>query len=200
MTPGTSVLDECGLFVDRPTAVTTYSGRVIDPVHPDPDDIDIEDIAHHLSQQCRFSGACDRFYSVAEHSLRVARLVDAEHKLAALLHDGSESYIADLAKPVKESGELCGYRLVEQRFEAAIQIKFDLPIGPWPAQVKAADHRMFQVEAKLLCPRGVGRFVEDIEIEGDEWPSCWSPRVAEGIFLDEFTHYYALRERQKEQA
>lgn len=201
MTPGTSfALDERGLFVERPSAITTFSGKVIDPISPDPNDIDIEDVAHHLSNMCRFTGATSRFYSLAEHSVRVARLVDDEFKLEAILHDASEAYIADIAKPVKESPAFSGYRLVEGRLEAAVQMAFRLPIGPWPSQVKKADHRMFEVEATFLCPKGVGKFVDDIGIaNSDEYPACWSPRIAEGVFLDEFTHYWAVRERQKEE-
>ena len=36
--------------------ITTYTGRHIDPVNPDPDMICIEDIAHALSLICRGNG------------------------------------------------------------------------------------------------------------------------------------------------
>lgn len=192
MTLGTT-LDERGLFVDRPTAITTYSGRVIDPIDPDPADICIEDVAHHLSNLCRFTGATERFYSVAEHSVRVASLVDPEYKLEALLHDASEAYVADIAKPVKESEEFSGYRDVEFHLEKAVRLAFGLPLSlplvHWPKQIKEADHRMFQVEAKILCPRGVGRFVGDITYSYREYPTGWSPNMAKSCFIDAFNDY-----------
>jgi len=42
--------------------VQTYSGRVFWPLDPKVEEIDIEDIAHSLSNQCRFSGHCLKFY------------------------------------------------------------------------------------------------------------------------------------------
>lgn len=138
---------------------------------------------------------------MAEHSVRVARLVDESHKLEALLHDAAEYVLSDIAKPVKSSPDFAGYRETEMLLERAVQRKFRLPLGPWAQEVKDADHRMFKVEASVLCPRGVGRFIGDIgEFNSDEYPSCWGPRVAEGIFLEEFTHYWGVRERQKEES
>ena len=61
--------------------ILTYSGIEFWPLDPRPEDVRIEDIAHALSMQCRFAGHCDRFYSVAEHSIRVADLVPREDKL-----------------------------------------------------------------------------------------------------------------------
>lgn len=77
--------------------------------------IRMEDIAHSLSMQCRFTGHCSRFYSVAEHSLLVARRVagalaeDATQTpflrawvtLKALCHEAAEAYIGDVARPLK---------------------------------------------------------------------------------------------------
>ena len=59
------------------TTIPTYTGKVFDPFNPDPNNIDIEDIAHHLSNLCRFVGSTFRFYSVAEHSLMISHLVRA---------------------------------------------------------------------------------------------------------------------------
>src|SRR6266496_1501995 len=83
-------------------AIMTYSGELITPLNPDPDDIQIEDIAHALSNQCRFSGHCKQFYSVAEHSCRVSDLCSYEHQLGGLLHDGTEAYLSDIARPIKQ--------------------------------------------------------------------------------------------------
>ena len=51
----------------------TFTGRQFFPLDPDPQDIDIVDIAHSLAMQCRYNGHTDRFYSVAEHCVHVSR-------------------------------------------------------------------------------------------------------------------------------
>lgn len=42
--------------------ITTYTGKHIDPLHPDPDMICIEDIAHALSLICRGNGQVKTFF------------------------------------------------------------------------------------------------------------------------------------------
>jgi 5'-deoxynucleotidase YfbR-like HD superfamily hydrolase len=95
--------------------IATYTGKLISCLDPRPEDIDIGDIAHALSLICRFNGHCNRFYSVAEHSVRVSVLAAelaeseslAEHlvtraALLGLMHDAAEAYPpGDLAGPVK---------------------------------------------------------------------------------------------------
>ena len=81
--------------------MTTYTGKKFYPLNPNPEDIDILDIAHHLSLICRFTGACRIHYSVAEHSVRVMSLVPKDQKLGALLHDSPETYMADLSRGLK---------------------------------------------------------------------------------------------------
>ena len=53
--------------------ITTYTGRHIDPLHPDPDMICIEDIAHALSLICRGNGQVKTFFSVGQHCINCAR-------------------------------------------------------------------------------------------------------------------------------
>jgi hypothetical protein len=76
------------------SVILTSTGKWFDVLNPDPALIDLQDIAGALSNLCRYGGHCDRFYSVAEHSILVSRLVrerTGENSLAglwALLHDG----------------------------------------------------------------------------------------------------------------
>lgn len=67
--------------------IQTFTGRQFWPLDPQPDHIDIADIAHALAHDCRFGGHCRRFYSVAEHSVLLSRAVAPEFRLAALMHD-----------------------------------------------------------------------------------------------------------------
>jgi len=70
-------------------------------------DISIEHIATALSHQCRFNGMIKEFYSVAQHSYLVARMLFYDYKdrklaKCGLLHDAAEAYIGDIITQIKE--------------------------------------------------------------------------------------------------
>ena len=120
--------------------IATFSGRYVDPLHLSPDDVNIEDIAHALANQCRFTGHTLEFFSVAQHSVLVMRTLPIEHKFWGLLHDASETYLSDVARPLKQDpyfGQ--AYRGAEGRAMRAIASAFDLP-WPEPPEVKVADN------------------------------------------------------------
>jgi len=79
----------------------TFTGRQFYPLDPCPEDIDIHDIAHHLSLICRFNGACRVFYSVAQHCCIVSDALARPYKLRGLLHDGTETYFGDMIKAIE---------------------------------------------------------------------------------------------------
>jgi len=87
------VLDGC---------MVTYSGIVFDLMNPNPRLIKIEDIAHGLAFNCRWNGHTKRYYSVAEHCLRMSTNVNSSLKLTALFHDAEEAYWGDIIRPLKE--------------------------------------------------------------------------------------------------
>lgn len=130
----------------------TYSGRMFWPLGPRPEDVHIEDIAHALSHLCRFGGHATEFYSVAQHSILVSRLVPYEYALAGLLHDAAEAYVGDMVRPLKEAGVLHEYRRIEERVSRAIAERFGLP---WDglgmilgAHVKHADNVALATEVR----------------------------------------------------
>ncbi|MDM9619108.1 hypothetical protein [Rhizobium sp. S96] len=125
----------------------TVTGRQFWPLDPRADDIDIEDIAHALSMMCRFGGHCDRFYSVAEHSVLVSENVPPDDALWALLHDASEAYIADIVRPAKRF--IAGYKDLEEGIMSAVRIRFGLPKEE-PASVKRADNAILADEAAQI--------------------------------------------------
>ena len=91
----------------REPYLQTYSGGRFFPLDVKRSDIAIVDIAHALSNQCRYGGHCTRFYSVAEHSLLISRELtrrgySATVAMAGLLHDAAEAYLVDLPSPVKK--------------------------------------------------------------------------------------------------
>ena len=91
--------------------IQTVSGRWVNPFDPDPEQLDAGDIARALANQCRFGGHCRVFYSVAQHSVIISRLVeerggDVEDAFAALMHDATEAYLGDMPHPLKHRSPL----------------------------------------------------------------------------------------------
>src|SRR5208282_6622849 len=95
--------------------IRTFSGGRFYVLEPRVEDVRIEDIAHALSMQCRFTGHVREFYSVAEHSVWVSRYSHREDALWGLLHDASESYIGDMSTPLKLQPEMSRFRTTEKR-------------------------------------------------------------------------------------
>lgn len=104
-------------------SIRTFTGKVFDVINPTKEMIDIIDIAHSLSLQCRFCGHTSRHVSIAEHSLWVADHVPNELKLAALLHDASEAYLVDVPTPIKNM--LPAYRVMEKKLMTLIFEKYN---------------------------------------------------------------------------
>ena len=128
---------------EEPVFMQTFTARTIDLKNPDPDQIDIMDIAHGLSHVCRFAGQAKFFYSVAQHSVHVAEMCLDQHALVGLLHDATEAYLGDVPSPVKH---LCpDYKRLEKKLWGAIAEKFDLP-KTIPKAVKDVDLRMLATE------------------------------------------------------
>jgi hypothetical protein len=137
----------------RTREIQVYSGHLIDPIDPALKDITIEDIAHSLALQCRWTGHCARFYSIAQHSVLVAMNVPISMMLEGLLHDASEAYLADFCAPLKQDPTLgVRYREVERNMMIHIADRFGLEY-PLPDEVKEADQRVLATEIRdLMSP------------------------------------------------
>ena len=121
------------------------SGMPFYPLDPRPDEIDINDIAHALSNICRFGGHCKSFYSVAAHSLLVSTLVPQELKLTALLHDATEAYIGDMISPLKHV--VPDFKSIERSVWLAIAARFGLP-SYLPSAIHDADIMALAIERR----------------------------------------------------
>lgn len=132
--------------------IQTYTGKKFFPLNPNIEDIDIEDIAHSLSMQCRFTGHSKFHYSVAQHSVLVSLNCEPQYALYGLLHDAAESYVCDLAAPLKKSGQFESYKKIETNLQSLIFTKYGLkPIEP--DNIKNIDLRMLATEARdLMSP------------------------------------------------
>lgn len=159
--------------------ILTSTGRRIPLLHPDPADIDIRDIAHALSNQCRYAGHTQFFYSVAEHSWHCSHLFAAAgDALWGLLHDAAEAYLGDVTSPLKRL--LPEYQEIEELWMEVIAHALRLP-GPPPATLKDVDTAVLLAEAGVLMAGdlGVWATTEPANIR----VKCWEPERAKGEFL-----------------
>jgi 5'-deoxynucleotidase YfbR-like HD superfamily hydrolase len=168
--------------------IQTFTCKKFYPLRPKIEDICIEDIAHALSNICRFTGHSSFFYSVAQHCVLVSHTCNKENALYGLLHDASEAYISDISRPLKKSIEFQAYRNAEQKLQEVICAKFGLPAQE-PADVKLSDNRLLATEARDLMspthPEWINYFVPLIDKIDPLLPD-----KAKTLFLKRFQELY----------
>lgn len=138
------------------TWIQTRYGKEWKLLDPDPADVCLQDIAASLNWLCRFNGHCSRFYSVADHSVLVARELESVHgprlALHGLLHDAAEAYMGDMASPLKrlfpefKKMEEKTLRVIYEGLGVEYPSDADLKI------VKAYDLRALVTEQALFMP------------------------------------------------
>jgi len=166
--------------------IQLYSGTRFYPLDPRPEEILIEDIAHALSNICRFTGHTKKFISVAEHSINVSNLLPGSLKLQGLLHDASEAYLLDFPRPLKYLPEFAEYRKMEKKIQKMIFKKFG--IEKEAPVVKLADEHVLYYEGKLLMDLSgwddPERFNHNIIFKtGFTKMECLEPKAVERKFL-----------------
>lgn len=165
--------------------IQTFSGKHFYVMNPTEDMICLEDIAHALGNVCRFAGHCGSFYSVAEHSVWVSELVEPEHRIAALFHDASEAYIADIARPFKPFFE--NYKTIEDNIMKVIAKKFGFDY-PLHQSIHEADNAQLKIEAKyLLTDCGWANEIKTTMRGTPPWG--FTPNEAEHLFINAYKQY-----------
>lgn len=177
--------------------IVTYTGRIFDLLNPKPEMVCIEDIAHSLAYQCRYTGHTRFFYSVAQHCVLMAENSDLPgDPLQKLLHDAGEAYIGDIARPWKN---LLQVRVTQHinhpvgLFESNLQNVIGEALGvelTHSAEVKEADTIMMATEIRDLMPVMPPDFKWGIDLSTviEEKISPWSCATAEQSFIGRFNH------------
>ncbi len=160
--------------------IETHIGVKFHLSEPRLGDIYIDDIAWALSYTCRFGGHCRRFYSVAQHSVLVARACPPELRLQGLLHDAAEAYLGDVTSPLKCL--LPAYAGLEERLMKLIAKRFGLP-WPFDDEVKRIDMGLLATEKREL----LGGFEWPPDVLSEPALDCcvgqWVPDTARVEFL-----------------
>jgi uncharacterized protein len=164
--------------------ILTSSGAYFKFDAPEEHPFYIEDIANSLAKICRFTGHTSHFYSVAQHSVYVSRLLPEHLRLQGLLHDAAEAYVGDVSSPLKR--RLNDYKVIEHRVERAINNCYGLPFPLHPA-VKYADERMLMAERHEFLPHDDdSHWPFDVEpVPFRIGPMDW--QKAKSFFLAEFS-------------
>ncbi len=138
--------------------ITTFTGKMVNPLDLKVEDICIEDIAHHLALINRFVGSTRQPINVAQHSLYVMYLVaDTLWEREALFHDATEAYLGDMSKWVKQMDCMAGYREAERNAWEVICKALDLRPEGDPSMnhaVRRADDLMVRFEYMKMLPEG----------------------------------------------
>jgi DNA-directed RNA polymerase subunit H (RpoH/RPB5) len=166
------------------------SGNFFNFLSPETSTITIEDIASGLANEARFNGQTRSFYSVAQHSVMVSRIVSPEHAWEGLFHDATEAVMKDLPKPLKRL--LPDYQVLEHKIETAILAKLGITLPLHPS-IKAADLVMLATEKRDLMPPH----------DHIEWPGVLPlcevieplpPRQAYEMFMGRYRELLCVRE------
>jgi len=189
-------------------SILTHSGKLFWPMDARPEEVDIQDIAHALSNMCRFAGHINHFYSVAQHCVMVSELVvpsnadgnlgrqiTAYRRYVAFLHDASEAYLVDVPRPIKAF--LPEYKRIEHSLRDVIAKSFGL-CGTLHKKhpglifeepfVKDADNLALAIEAKNLVndPSKLWTIEAQFGVNITQKIRPWNPAQAKKRFLDRY--------------
>lgn len=172
--------------------IQTFTGRKFYPLDPRPEDFCVDDVAHALSNICRFTGHTKDFYSVAEHSVRVCGYLAStgeipEVQYAGLMHDCAEAYVNDIARPLKRTPEFQFYREAEEKIMVLASLEFGF-IHPKSEAIDNADNVLLATEVRDLMADPPEEWASRYGPKGryprlTERITPWHPAAAKSAFL-----------------
>lgn len=153
----------------NPNAILIHSGILFDVFNPRKEDILIIDIAHALSNLCRYGGHSPKFYSVAQHSVLCSLQPGTlQEQMEFLMHDASEAYLVDMPRPIKRN--MPNYVQIEESLLKVICEQYNLTY-PLSARTHEIDNQLLKFEYE--------KFYEIV----DKNFAFWTPEEAKNKFL-----------------
>jgi len=202
-----------GSAAAKPRALAlTASGRMVDLLDLQPEDIEWPAIARQLARIPRFLGATREPYSVSQHSVHVSqRATEVSFRskdwtstvgLYALLHDAAEAFYGDITRPCRNALEAIATRecmdagagdavvialsALDQRIAEAIYRRAGLRgkmLHAIATVVHTADDRMLATELRDLMPAGAAQHEHLAEPYPEPITEVWPAERAEREFL-----------------
>lgn len=172
--------------------IETYTGRKFFPLYPDKSQFSVIDIAHALSNQCRYTGHVAHFYPVAQHCCILAEYTanvlggSALDCLQILMHDSPEGYLVDIARPVKQY--MPQYREWDHKINAELRSWMGWDGIPIPEFQDDLDSRIIVDERAALMTRSGNDWGHRLEPLGVTIER-WTPEYAEERFLQQYAAY-----------
>lgn len=173
------------------STIKLFTGGYYDVKNPRACDVRIEDIAHVLSNICRFGGHIPRYYSVAEHLIECYRKSCLECqpwsvRFACLMHDATETYIGDVVKPLKILLDPI-YGPIEDANERAIAEAFDIDFASTKLDWKRIDREMLIAERNAIFGNDGNKWTDEDQVAAYSFkPNFYLPSQASAVFLDCF--------------
>ena len=138
-------------------SIQTYSGLIFYPLDPRIEEIEVEDVAHALSHKARFTGHTRKFYSTAEHSVRVSLHLATTgaslmEQYVGLHHDDTDAYLPDVPTPLKVLPEFRWFKELEHHMQELCFEKFGCVVEDYSV-IKNSDIVLLLTEKRDLMPK-----------------------------------------------
>lgn len=171
-------------------SIQTFTGLIFYPLDPKIEEIELEDIAHGLSHKARFTGHTRKFYSTAEHSVRVSLHLWMEgasimEQYVGLHHDDTDAYLPDVPTPLKVLPEFKWFRELEKHLQSMCFEKFGCVVDDYSI-IKNSDIVLLLTEKRDLMPKKNGNWQHNYTQKPIPEPyhiQPWEPAYAKQMFI-----------------
>lgn len=179
-------------LLDQNDWIETVSGAKFELANPV---FETEVIAHALGMCVRYNGHVKEFYSVAEHCVLVALLMERYYggdPFEGLMHDALEAYLTDVPSPIKRF--LPDYKELDDHLDAKLRAHYELPAKK-SQECKYADRIALFLESHYLIPSGGANYADPNNDRAEAQRlinetgmsvACLPPKAATVLFMQVF--------------